>query len=71
MREKDDLNKGKDDWMSMQKKKQQIHDDKNLDKEHNDKIVARKLAEKEAKEKELGKVAPKPKTNPNGGFQLG
>jgi hypothetical protein len=60
-RNKDELGKGKDDWMNMQNKKKQIKEDKIADVQNNEEI-AKKLEEKRAKRKVR---------EPGEGFQLG
>lgn len=61
---KDELGKGKDDWMNYQKKLQEIKQNKVDDKAHQEE-VAKKAAERAAKK------GTKPTKVPGQGFQLG
>jgi hypothetical protein len=61
MRNKDDLGKGKDDWLDYVNKRKQIKEDRKADAENNEEI-AKKQAEKKAKRKVR---------EPGEGFQLG
>jgi hypothetical protein len=77
VREKDDLNKGKDDWMSYKNKLNQIREDKNADKENNEKIAQNLEKKREASKEEIKKAIEakkeKEKRNykPGGGLNLG
>lgn len=48
---KDELSKGKDDWLNYQQKRNQIKEDRVADKEHNEE-VAKKMEQKRTKRKE-------------------
>lgn len=62
---KDDLTKGKDDWMNYVNKRKQIKDDREEDKKRNEDI-AKKQAEKKEEQKKKRNIKP-----PGPGFQLG
>jgi hypothetical protein len=78
MREKDDLHKGKDDWMSYQKRRDMSEEERLADQKANDTIAAKKLEKIEkaksgvpAKKEDAPAKKKIRSYNPDGGFQLG
>lgn len=66
---KDDITKGKDDWMNYVNKRKQTKEDREADKKHNEEIAKKQADKKEAKR--LADKKDKVYKQPGQGFQLG
>lgn len=61
---KEDLTKGKDDWMNYVNKRKQIKEDRVEDAKHNEEVAKKQIAKKEEKKK-------RPAKPPGQSFHLG